>query len=639
MLTPPEIESRLERALSSVQKPGRYVGGEYNAVVKDWSSVQTRMVFIFPDVYEIGLSNLGLQILYDAVNRRADALAERAYAPWPDMEAAMRAHGIPLYSLESKHPVADFDIIGFSLPYETLYTNVLNLLDMAGLPIHAAERDERHPLVIAGGHACFNPEPMHAFLDAFAIGDGEEIIHDILDVVGAWKQTNGKRADLLRALSRIPGIYIPSFYHVHYFPDGTIQAIEPLTPDAPRTIVKRMVPRLPPPVTKFLVPNMDIVHNRVAIEIMRGCTRGCRFCQAGMVMRPVRERKVEEIVEAAEQAIEESGYEELALLSLSSSDYTNILGLVEAIGERFSGRHLTISLPSLRIETVSVDLMEKLKERRSGGFTLAPEAATERMRRVINKFIPDDQILATVREIYRRGWTTIKLYFMIGHPAETLEDVEAIAALCQRVLAEGRRVLGGRARVHAGVSTFIPKPHTPFQWAPCDTLEQIQAKQNLLKRVLRDRAIKLSWTAPEETLLEAWLSRGDRRLAGVIERAWQRGARFDAWQDQRRLDAWHAAFAEFGLDPAFYTHRPRRAEEVFPWEHISVGVRKALLWQDYRMSLEEQTRPDCRTGCYACGILSAYRSLRRANPDESWKCPTTSPRIRQQAGLSEEKLP
>ncbi len=621
MLSPTEIETRLERILLTVQKPARYVGGEYNAVRKDWDAVKTRLAFVFPDVYEIGLSNLGVQILYDAVNRRADALAERAYAPWPDMEAAMRAQGIPLYSLESKHPLAAFDILGFSLPYETLYTNVLNLLDLAGLPIYSAERDERHPLVIAGGHACFNPEPMHAFVDAFAIGEGEEVIHEILDVVKAWKQKGASRAVLLRALARVPGVYVPSLYEVRYRSDGTIQSIEPLVEEAPRTVLKRMVPRLPPPVTRFLVPNMDIVHNRVAIEIMRGCTRGCRFCQAGMIMRPVRERSVEEIVAAAEEGIARSGYEELALLSLSSSDYSHILDLVEAIGERFRGRHLTVSLPSLRIETVSVELVEKLKERRSGGFTLAPEAATERMRRIINKFIPDEQILETAREIYRRGWTTIKLYFMIGHPAERLEDVRAIADLCRRVLAEGRRVLGGRARLHAGVSTFIPKPHTPFQWAACDTVEQIQAKQDLLKRSLRDRAIKLTWTDPEETLLEAWLSRGDRRLAEVIARAWRHGARFDAWQDQRRMDVWRAAFAACGLDPAFYTHRPRPAEEVFPWDHISVGIRKLLLWQDYCLSQQEETRPDCRQGCYACGILSAYRNLRRANPGDYWKCP------------------
>ncbi len=621
MLSPAEIEARLERILLTVQKPARYVGGEYNAVVKDWDSTPIRLAFVFPDVYEIGLSNLGLQILYDAVNRRADALAERAYAPWPDMEAAMRASGIPLYSLESKHPLAAFDILGFSLPYETLYTNVLNLLDLAGLPIRSTERDERHPLIIAGGHACFNPEPMHAFIDAFAIGDGEEVIQDILDAMAAWKRAGAQRADLLGALAGIPGVYVPSLYETRYRPDGTIQAIEPLTSDAPRIVLKRMVSRLPPPVTEFLVPNTDIVHNRVAIEIMRGCTRGCRFCQAGMVMRPVRERSVTEIADAAEKGIEVSGYEELALLSLSSSDYSRILDLVEAIGERFQGRHLTVSLPSLRIETVSVDLMERLKERRAGGFTLAPEAATERMRRIINKFIPDEQILETVREIYRRGWTTIKLYFMIGHPAEQMEDVQAIADLCRRVLAEGRRVLGGRARVHAGISTFIPKPHTPFQWAVCDTVEQIRAKQELLKHSLRERAIKLTWTDPEETMLEAWLSRGDRRLASVVELAWRRGARFDAWQDQRRMDAWRAAFVECSLDPAFYTHRPRTVEEIFPWDHISVGIRKQLLWQDYLLSQEEQTRPDCRAGCYACGILSAYRHLRRADPGDHWKCP------------------
>ncbi|MCS7010278.1 MAG: TIGR03960 family B12-binding radical SAM protein, partial [Anaerolineales bacterium] len=483
MLSSSELQNRLERILLSVQKPGRYVGGEWNSVVKDWDSVSLRLALVFPDIYDIGVSNLGLQILYDLVNARPDALAERAYAPWVDMEAQMRAHGIPLYSLESKRPLAEFDIIGFSLPYETLYTNVLNLLDLAGLPVRAVERDDRHPLIIAGGHACFNPEPMHAFIDAFVLGDGEEVIHEILEVVKEYKSQatpRQGREELLRRLARIPGVYVPRFYEVTYFEDGTVKSVLPTIPEAPRIVLKRMVAQLPPPPTRFIVPNIETVHNRIAIEIMRGCTRGCRFCHAGIVTRPVRERSVEEIVNAAEEAIRQTGFEELALLSLSSSDYTDILPLVEAIGERFAGHHLTISLPSLRIETVSVTLMEKLKSRRSGGFTLAPEAASERMRRIINKFIPDEQILETAREIYRRGWTTIKLYFMIGHPSETLEDVRAIADLCKRVLAEGRKTLGGRAKVHAGVSTFVPKPHTPFQWVSMDTPEQIIAKQDLL---------------------------------------------------------------------------------------------------------------------------------------------------------------
>lgn len=632
MPSPAEIEARLERVLPTVQKPGRYVGGELHSVVKDWDSVAVRLALVFPDIYDIGVSNLGLQILYDLVNARPDALAERAYAPWIDMEEKMRATGIPLYSLESKHALADFDLIGFSLPYETLYTNVLNALDLAGLPLRSAERDDSHPLVIAGGHACFNPEPMAAFIDAFVIGEGEEVIHEIMDAVrrvkrqrpnvsGDVRPSTFGREKLLRALTRIPGVYVPRFYDVAYREDGTLAAVVPNLPEAPKVILKRMVAQLPPPPTRFLVPNIDIVHNRLAIEIMRGCTRGCRFCHAGMITRPVRERSVAEIVAAAEAALQATGIEELALLSLSSSDYTPILDLVTAISEKFAGRHLTVSLPSLRIDTVSVDLMERLKDRRAGGFTLAPEAASERMRRIINKFIPDEQILSTAREIYARGWTTLKLYFMIGHPSETLEDVQAIADLCKRVLAEGRRALGGRAKLHAGVSTFIPKPHTPFQWAAMDTEAQIRLKQDLLKRQLRDRNIKLSWTEPPETLLEAWLSRGDRRLSEVILTAWQNGARFDAWGDQLRFEAWTSAFAACGLDPAFYTHRPRRADEIFPWDHISSGVRKKYLLEDYRRSLAGEIRADCREHCYACGILPTFADERRAHPGPYWKCP------------------
>jgi len=621
MLTPEQIEARLERLLLKVQKPGRYVGGELNTVVKDWSSVATKVAFLFPDIYDIGVSNVGLKILYDQVNQRPDALAERAYAPWVDMEALMREHAIPLYSLESKHPLAEFDILAFSLPYETLYTNTLNLLDLAGVPVRASERTEAHPLVIAGGHACMNPEPMHAFIDAFAIGEGEEVIHDVIAAQQAWKQSGAARPELLRALAKVPGVYVPSLYAARYQDDGTLAETVPLDPAAPKVVIKRMVARLPPPPTEFIVPNIEIVHNRVSVEIMRGCTRGCRFCQAGMITRPVRERSVEEVVAAAEAAVQATGFEELALLSLSSSDYSHILELVTAIGERFAGRHLSVSLPSLRIESVSVELMDKLRDRRSSGFTLAPEAATERMRRIINKFIPDEQILSTVHEIYARGWPTIKLYFMIGHPAETLEDVQAIAELCKRVLAEGRKVMGNRAKVHAGVSTFIPKPHTPFQWVSVDTPEQIKAKQEILQRELRGGAFKLSWTSPEDTLLEAWLSRGDRRTAEVLYTAWKNGAKFDAWQEHRRFETWMAAFAEHGLDPAFYTHRQRRTDEIFPWDHISDAVRKKFLFDDFRQSLEGQIRVDCRQQCFACGILPTFANVRRANEGDYWKCP------------------
>jgi radical SAM superfamily enzyme YgiQ (UPF0313 family) len=404
--------------------------------------------------------------------------------------------------------------------------------------------------------------------------------------------------------------------------DGTIESVVPLVPGAPGTVTKRVVGRLPPPPTKFIVPNIEVVHNRVSVEIMRGCTRGCRFCQAGMITRPVRERTVAEIVAAAEQALNATGFEELALMSLSSSDYSHISELVDAVRERFEGRQLAISLPSLRIESVSVELMDKLKSHRTAGFTLAPEAASERMRRIINKFISDEDIITTTREIYRRGWTTVKLYFMIGHPSETMADVQAIADLCKTVLAEGRKVLGWKAKLHAGISTFVPKPQTPFQWVACDSRQRIIEKQALLKRqLLQDKNIKVSWTKPEDTLLEAWLSRGDRRLSEVIHSAWQAGSRFDAWDEGHRPTAWLAAFEQHGLDPAFYTHRQRRTDEIFPWEHISAAVRKAFLFQDFRMSLEGEIRVDCRLNCFACGILPKFADLRREHPGEGWKCP------------------
>ncbi len=632
-MNPAEVERLLGRILPTVQKPGRYTGGELNQIVKDWSTIPTRMALAFPDIYDLGMSNLGLAILYDILNRQSDVLAERVYLPWNDMEAAMRQADLPLYSLESKHPVAKFDILGISLPYETLYTNTLNLLDLSGIPLHGKERTSEHPLVIAGGHAALNPEPMAAFIDAFVIGEGEEVILEIVRTFKDWKTRQEPRGTLLESLAQIWGVYVPSLYEVHYFEDGTLSHLEALTEKAPIPVLKRIVPKLPPPLTRFIVPFIDVTHNRVPIEIMRGCTRGCRFCQAGMITRPVRQRPVEEILDAIEEALAHTGFEEVGLLSLSSSDFGPILNLVRGVNERFAGRHLNVSLPSLRIETFSAELMESLKDSsRRSGFTLAPEAATERMREIINKPVSTEQLLETAREIFSRGWHTIKLYFMIGHPSETIEDVRAIADLCKAVLKEGRRIIGKRARVNAGVSTFVPKPHTPFQWVPVDATDQIQAKQALLKKELRGPGLKLNWNKPEETLLEAWLSRGDRRMGKVILRAWQHGAKFDAWQEHFRYDLWMQGFEDAGLNPDFYTLRERPVDETLPWDHIDAAVKKQFLTEDYLWSLEGRTRIDCRERCFACGILPKYAALRRVHPGETWECPEVrSPRRKSHA--------
>jgi radical SAM family uncharacterized protein len=621
-------DRQLDRILAMVQKPARYVGGEFNSVVKDWADpkILTKVALIFPDVYDLGMSNLGLAILYDLLNQREDVLAERVYVPWPDMEARMREVGLPLYALESRRELRDFDLIGLSLPYEQLYTNVLTALDMAQLPLLSVERDESYPLVCAGGNAVFNPEPMADFIDFFVMGEGEDVI---IEIIQAMREVEDEdRETQLCRLARIPGVYVPRFYSFSYYePDGTISNIEPLVTEAEGQIVKRITPLLPPPVTRFVVPFVDVVFNRASIEIQRGCTRGCRFCQAGMVFRPVRERSSEELLETVDKIMTDTGYEEIGLLSLSSSDYTQIGPLVKAISEKYGDQALNISLPSLRIESFSADLLEMLPGSRKSSFTFAPEAATDRMRKVINKYISTEDLLQTAEEVYSRGWRLIKLYFMIGQPTEMDEDVVAIAKLAKQVLAIGRKYHGGKARVRVGVSTFVPKPHTPFQWAGLAPLEEIRRKQNLMKQEFgakgfgRARGIIFDWNEPEESLMEAFLSRGDRRLGAVIKTAWEKGAKFDAWNEWHRPEVWREAFVEHQLDPAWYAHRVRLADEIFPWDHINAGVEKRWLLMDWYAAEKGEIKIDCREHCYHCGILTAFKGLRANTPPLAWKCP------------------
>ncbi len=613
---------QVQRILPTVVKPGRYVGGELNQIVKDWNAVRTHIALVFPDIYDLGQSNLGMALLYDILNQREDLAAERVFAPWTDMEAALREAQLPLFSLENKRALSDFEIIGVSLPYETLYTNFLNILDLGGVPLFSQERNETHPLVIAGGQAVFNPEPAAPFVDAFVIGEGEEALLEVVDAYQGWQETGENREALLRRLARIWCVYVPALYDVSYHADGAIASVTPNNPAAEMPVNKRIMAKLPPPLTNILVPNVETVQERISVEIMRGCTRGCRFCHAGMVNRPIRERPVDEILEALKVGLQNTGYEEVSLLSLSSSDHSQIIPLIAGLRELLSQRRVNISLPSLRIESFSNALMDELEALSpGGGFTLAPEAGTERLRNVINKPISDQELMDTVRAVFSHGWQSIKLYFMIGHPQETMEDIAAIATLSKKALQIGREMMGGRARIRLGVSTFIPKPHTPFQWLPFSQPETIQAKIDLLHQELHGSKIKMTWNDAEASLLEAWLSRGDRRMANVIHKAWQKGARFDAWSEHYNLDHWTTAFQETGINPDFYSFRQRRLDEILPWDHINAGVRKAYLKDDYQRSLTGETRPDCRGQCYACGILSTFRELRLTAPGGGWKCP------------------
>jgi radical SAM family uncharacterized protein len=611
-----EINKKLLNILPRVQKPGRYVGGEYNQVIKEWGKIKTRVALVFPDIYEIGLPNLGLAILYEMINDRKDSLAERSYCPWLDMEEQMRENNIPAYSLESKHPLIDFDIIGISLPYETLYTNALNILNLAHIPLLSKERKTSDPLIIAGGNSTFNPEPMFQFIDAFVIGDGEAIIHEIIDTYQKWKESKQSRILLLELLAGIEGIYVPHFYDVTYEENNCISTFSSNNSHGPLPIKRHMVTSLPPSPVKFLVPNIITTHNRIAVEIMRGCTQGCRFCQAGMINRPIRERSVDEIIKSLQESLLNTGFEEISLLSLSSSDYTQLNQLIDSISKVFCEKNITISLPSLRIDTFSVKLMDSLVGKRHGSFTFAPESASNQLRNRINKPISTESLHSVAREVFKHKWSTIKLYFMIGFPNETIEDIDAICTLCKEVLAIGKSEMGNRASLNISINTFIPKPHTPFQWAAQENQYSIAEKQKYLRNNLHVRGIKLNWSDNDSSLLEACLSRGDRRLANVIYDAWKSGAKFDAWYDQFNFKIWQEAFFNNHVEPSFYASRQRNLVEILPWDHINTGITKKALIEEYQLSKQDIIRKDCREQCFSCGIQQNYliKCMTKNNP-------------------------
>lgn len=571
--------ANLNELLLTVQKPGRYVGGEWNAVRKDWTPGRVTVCLAFPDVYEIGMSHLGIKILYGILNGRDDCLCERAFAPWPDFEKVLRDNRIPLYSLESRRPLADFDIVGFSIGHELSYANLLTMLDLGGIPLFARERSDADPIVIAGGPAVLNPEPVAAFIDAFVIGDGEEAVGEIVDAYrSSGRRAPGSRGALLRKLALIPGVYVPSLYAVAYNDDRTIRSV---TPEAgvPPVVRKRVVADLDAafyPVRQ-IVPNIGVVHDRIAIEIMRGCKHVCRFCQATTAYRPCRERSKEKVLEIARAAYRETGHDEISLLSLSSVDYSRIRETIEALNAEFAGKAVSISIPSLRIEEALDGLPELISKVKKSGLTFAPEAGAERLRKAMHKNIDMERLMRACAASFRSGWRRVKLYFMIGLPGETDEDVRAIADLVTAVSAARKGIDGKWADVTASINAFIPKAHTPFQWEAMDAGEALERKRLILKEAVRSRFIELDFHSFRMSSLEAVFARGDRRLAEAVLEAWRAGARYDGWEESFNLGRWQEAFARCGIDPAWYALRKRSPDEILPWDHIDAGASRAAL--------------------------------------------------------------